>query len=201
MFDILKGTVTLIGEKTVTLMIGGIGFAIHVPRSERLNLETEVTLHTYLHWNQENGPALFGFLSTQERTVFQLIIDCPKIGPTLGLNVLSQLSIGQFIDAISTHNVKILSSVSGIGEKKAEQIIVELKNKVQKLVLSGHLQKEEQQSFSAWHQVSEVLLSLNYTRQEIAGAMTHLSEKCGSQNYPLDHLIRNALTFLSQAKV
>lgn len=201
MFDLLSGTVISIGQKSITLLVGGIGFAVFVPNTTNFTLDATVKLYMYFHWNQENGPSLYGFGTQLERKVFLMIIDCPKIGPTIALNILSQLSAAQFLEIVTTNNASGLSAVNGIGAKKAEQIIVELKHKVQKLLQSGEFVIEQQQNFVMWQQLHEVLTSLNYTKPEIAKATQHLTEKYAGQNCPLDQLIRVALAYLSQKQV
>ncbi len=198
MFDFLTGTITSIKDRTITLAVGGIGFLLHVPQARTFTPETSMTFYMYFHWNQENGPSLYGFASELERTVFLLIIDCPKIGPSIALNILSQLSPAEFLEIITTANESALSDINGIGPKKAEQIIVELKHKVQKLINNGDLKIEQQQSFVQWQQLSQVLATLNYSKQEVGKATQYLSEKYTGQNYPLDFLIRAALAYLSQ---
>jgi len=197
-FNSLSGTITSIKEKSVTLLVGGIGFHVNTPNTQNYTKDTQTELYTYFHWNAENGPSIFGFLSELDRKVFLLIIDCPKIGPTIALNILSQISAGQFLEIVTTHNEAGLSSLNGIGPKKAEQIIVELKHKVQKLLNAGELKIEQQQNFVQWQQLSEVLSTLNYTKQESAKAVQYLSEKYVGQNQSLDQLIRAALSYLSQ---
>lgn len=197
MFEILTGTIIGTKDKSLTLMVGGIGFSINTPNARSFTPDTETKLYTYFHWNQENGPSLYGFSTELERKVFLLIIDCPKIGPSIGLNILSQLSASQFLEIVTTNNEAGLSTVNGIGSKKAEQIIVELKHKVQKLLNAGELALEQQQNFVLWQQLSEVLLSLNYTKPEVAKVTQHLAEKYTGQNYPLDQMIRAALAYLS----
>ena len=91
-------------------------------------------MQTYMHWNQDNGPTLYGFNSILEKTVFLLIISCSGIGPKIGLAVLHHLEPATFVQAIIEENIKVLSSISGIGAKKAEQICVALKHKVAKLL-------------------------------------------------------------------
>lgn len=197
MFDLLSGTIASIRDKTITLLVGGIGFSLHVPNARTLTPDASSQFYVYFHWNQEHGPSLYGFTTELERRVFLLIIDCPKIGPTIALNILSQLSAPQFLEIVTTNNEAGLSSVNGIGAKKAEQIIVELKHKVQKLLNNGELKIEQQQNFVQWQQLSEVLTSLNYTKQEVGKVTQHLAEKYAGQNYPLDQLIRAALAYLS----
>jgi Holliday junction DNA helicase RuvA len=198
MLDFVTGTIVAVNEKSVVVQVGGIGLTISTPNARSFAPESSATLHTYLHWNAENGPSLFGFATTFDRTVFLMIIDCPKVGPGIGLSVLSQLSASQFLEIVTTSNQEALSKVNGIGAKKAEQIIVELKHKVQKLLQSGALKIEQQESFVQWQQLSEVLASLNYTKQEVTKATTYLSEKYTGQNLALDQLIRASLAYLSQ---
>lgn len=197
MFDLLSGTITAVKDKTITLMVGGIGFSLHVPNARTLTTDAQAQMHVYFHWNQEHGPSLYGFATELDRRVFLMIIDCPKIGPSIALNILSQLSSAQFLEIVTTNNEAGLSSVNGIGAKKAEQIIVELKHKVQKLLNTGELKIEQQQNFVQWQQLSEVLTSLNYTKQEIGNVTQYLAEKYVGQSYPLDQLIRAALAYLS----
>lgn len=196
----MTGMVRDVKEKSVVLEVGSFGLLLQVPQAHKLTKDTQVMLHTYLHWNQENGPSLYGFHSLLERQVFLLIIDCPKIGPSIALSALSHFTAGQFLECITSQNDKQLSKVNGIGTKKAEQLIVQLKHKVQKLISSGSVVVESQDNFVHWQHVSEVLLSLNYSKTEVSKALNHLSEKYQEQNYALDQLIRTALSFLSAAK-
>ena len=198
MIEKLRGTVDAVFEKSVTLSVHGVGFSLSVPDASSLKPSEEVTLFTYLHWHQDKGPVLYGFTNELDRTVFLLIIECPKIGPSIATTILGNISAAQFLDAVASQNEKALSSVNGIGVKKAEQLVTSLKHKVSKLISQGKLKTEDQQSFAHWHQVSQVLTSLNYSRQEITSAMQYLSEKYTGKEYPLDQLIRATLTFLSK---
>ncbi len=202
MFNYLVGKVTEITDKTVTLFTNGFGFQFQIPQIKNLTLNKETKIYTYMHWNQEKGPSFYGFQDESERQIFLMIIDCPKIGPSIALSVLSQMSPGRFIEIITSQNEEALSSINGIGEKKAEQIIMQLKRKVSKLISSGQLNlSEQQQDFTQWQNVSDVLVSLNYSKSEISKAMMYLTEKYSDQNYPLDQLIRSALSFLSSNRI
>ncbi len=198
MLDTLSGTITAVKEKHITVSAGGIGFAVAVPSAGNFLTNATVQLYMYFHWNADHGPSLYGFASELERRLFLLIIDCPKIGPALALNILTQLTTQQFIEIITTGNQAGLSALQGIGTKKAEQIIVDLKHKIQKMLNNGELVIEAGQGFAQWQQLSEVLSSLNYTKPEISSVTHYLAEKYAGHNYPLDQLIRSALAFLSQ---
>lgn len=197
MIDYLTGPVKSIREKSVTVVVGGLGLSVLVPRVAEYVQSQTVELYTYLHWNAEHGFSLIGFATELERTVFLMIIDCPKIGPSIGLNILAQVGAGEFLKLISAQDEKGLSALNGIGPKKAEQLIVELKHKVSKLLTSGTVPVEEQQNFVEWHNVSAVLSSLNYSKPEVTKAMTYLAAKYQGQNCSLDQLIRSALAYLA----
>ncbi|KKQ32715.1 MAG: Holliday junction ATP-dependent DNA helicase RuvA [candidate division TM6 bacterium GW2011_GWF2_37_49] len=197
MIDLLSGKVKNVGEKSITLFVGGIGFLLNVPRTSEISQDSVVDLFTYLHWNPENGPSLYGFKTELERQVFLMIIDCPKIGPSIASNILSQISATDFLKVVNAQDEKALSSVNGIGSKKAEQIIVALKHKVSKMVVAGVLAEESQSSFVQWQNVNDVMASLGYTKPEIHKTVQHLSQKYNGENIALDQLIRAALTFIS----
>lgn len=197
MIDFISGVIKHIREKTITLLVGGFGITVMVPKPSEFILDEMITLHTYVHWNQDQGFTLYGFKTELTRTVFLMIIDCPKIGPSIALNILSQVNINDFLTIISSQNEKALSSLNGIGPKKAEQLIVELKHKVPKLLESGNIVFEEQQNFAALHNISEVLTSLNYSKPEVNKALQFLAAKYSNQNSSLDQLIRAALSYLA----
>jgi len=207
MINTLTGSINAIHEKSVTLNVGGIGFAVLVATPNAHLLQSNSTLFTYLHWNQENGPTLYGFTTELERSVFLMIIDCPKIGPSIALTILAQMPVGNFLEIITAGNHTALTKLNGIGTKKAEQIVVELKHKVPKLLSSGNIKIETHPSsglgtsFVQWQQLTEVLTSLNYTKQEATNAVQYLAEKHSGQNYPLDQLIRFALAHLSSKQL
>jgi Holliday junction DNA helicase RuvA len=200
MIDIISGTIKKVYEKSITVFVNGLGLHCHTPRPHSLKENNKVELFSYLHWNTEKGPSLYAFCNELERTTFLMIIDCPKIGPGIALNILSQIEAPHFLEIITSQNEAALSAINGIGAKKAEQLVMQLKHKVAKLIASGTVQADAQQDFVQWQNINDVLQSLNYSKQEISGAIKHLGKEYGDQNYPLDKLIRAALSFLSQSK-
>lgn len=199
MLDYIKGSIKSIGSDFVVVDIGNIGLRLGVASSESFKMGQNIEFYAYMHWNQENGPSLFGFSSELEKNVFLLVIGCSGVGPKLGLAVLKDLGVSLFLDAITQENEKVLSKVSGIGAKKAEQIIVNLKHKVAKLIESGAIvdQLGGSAEMSKLHEVSDVLKSLNYSRPEISAAMNYLGKNSAGLDCSFDQLIRQALSFLA----
>lgn len=193
----LSGVVRHVREQAVVLDVGPVGVLIRVPVGTRFTVGQSVGLVTYLHWNEEQGPSLFGFEHERERAVFTLIIGCSGMGPKSALAVLANLGAQGFVEAVAQSDLKALSRVSGIGPKKAEQLVVQLRNKVQQLVCSDSWGLEG--TARVWQELSQALESLSYTRTEITHALSHLTSS-GERNpqAPFDQLLREALGFLSK---
>lgn len=197
MLAYITGTVKAIMNQAITLDVGILGLSMQVPNPNGFQIEQKVTVHTYVHWNQEQGPSLFGFLTELDRTVFLLIISCSGLGPKIGLAVLNQLGPNKFLQAIQKGDDAALSKVNGIGAKKAEQIIVQLRHKVATL-LKSDIDLGDDGSLEQWTNVADVLVSLNYSRPEVTKAMKHLGDTYSDSTLPFDQLMRHALSFLSK---
>lgn len=199
MINFIKGTVLNRNENLVTIDVQGIGFQVQIPDTSIIMKGEPVSLYIYLQWHQEQGPVLFGFSSELEKTTFQLIISCSGIGPKIALAILSAMKPTSFLKAIQTDDQKCLSAVNGIGAKKAEQIIVQLRHKVTKLLESGVV-IEDDRAFEQWKNISEVLTSLHYSRSEVSNALQYVQQEAGSSDAHLtfDYLLRKALAFLSK---
>ncbi len=197
MINSISGTIKAVEGHHVVVGLGVLDLEIAVPHSALLMRGDPVMLVTYFHWNSDHGPSLYGFATELDKKVFLLIIDCPGVGPKLGVAVLAHLGVKDFLDAVQSNNAKALSSVSGIGAKKAEQIIVQLRDKVAKLIQSG-VELGGATGLEHWQTVSQALASLNYSRAEIAAALKQVSEMQGGQPASFDQLMRQALGVLAK---
>ncbi len=196
MLDSLWGKVIAIDKQKIVVQAGAFAFAVGVPREHDFAQNQELRIYTYLHWNQEQGPSLFGFPDPLDRTIFTLVMNCSGIGPKIALAILEQLGTQSFLEAVSTENQQILSKVSGIGPKKAEQMIVQLKYKVHALLATG-IEIGTIQGAQVWHEVSQALEALNYSRGEITAAMKVLRKDHGT-DVVFDKLLRKALSVLAK---
>ena len=116
------------GETVVIQTEGGVGYAVAVPlgvferlpaRGQRCSLYTELVV-------REDGWTLFGFDSASERAIFQRLLSASGLGPRLALAILSTLGPERAVQSIRGKDIAALSTVSGIGRKRAEKLIVEL---------------------------------------------------------------------------
>ncbi len=196
MINFLRGTVIEYKDQAVTCEVNGVGYQLYVAQNIALTKGQQYSFYVHLQWHQENGPLLYGFQTALEKTVFLLVISCSGIGPKIALALLSAMSPGSFLKAVHANDEKALSAVSGIGAKKAEQIIMQLRHKVAKLIESGGID-EIADEYTHWHTVSETLTSLNYSRTEINNTLSYLKESL-PVSASFDQLLRKALSFLSK---
>lgn len=198
MIATLCGTIKSINESTIILEQSGIGFEIFVATPFSFSLNQEITLQTYLHWHQEHGPTLYGFNSALEKTVFLLITSCSGIGPKIGLAILHQLEPTIFLQAIVEENLETLSSISGIGTKKAEQICVSLKHKVIKMLKHEPSLTATATPLTTWKDLTDTLHSLGYSNAEIKSVTTFLKETHVDAQTPFSTILRKSLAFLTK---
>ena len=132
MIGYIKGKIlSLTPEYALIETSGGLGFEVACSYSAFSSLagKSEGALYTYLQVS-ENGTALYGFSSQEEKNMFLKLITVSGVGPKMGIAVLSGLNITDLATAIATSDVKRLSAVKGLGKKTAERIILELREKV-----------------------------------------------------------------------
>lgn len=128
----------------IVVECAGVGYAVAVPLStfDRIPAMGEMCKLYTSHIIREDDHLLFGFATPREREFFQTLLTISGIGPKLALNVLSGLTPSELATAIVEGDVKRLSSISGVGKKTAERIIVELKDKVDPLEAISMRSKE-----------------------------------------------------------
>jgi Holliday junction DNA helicase RuvA len=197
MLSFIKGTVYAIKEQSIVIDTGNFGLALQVPDSTVFQVSSPINLHSYLHWNQEQGPSLFGFQTELEKAVFLLVISCSGIGPKIALAVLAGMTPSVFLNVVQTGNDEALSAINGIGQKKAEQLIMQLKHKVTKLLESG-IEVDESGNLAQWQDLSKVLVELKYSKAEVAQALKYVQETQQPGGAKFDVLLRSALSYLSK---
>lgn len=197
MIEKIDGIIQEIADYKVIIQAHGIGFGITTPHPQEFSIGTTTSILVYMHWNQENGPSLYGFKTALDRELFALIISCNGIGPKLAITALSDLGATGFIQAITANDDRTLSKISGIGAKKAEQIIVQLKHKIHKLLSSG-IDVGDTTSLAVWRDIDQALLSLNYSRSEISQTIELMKKDKEIHTLPFDQLLRRALVYITR---
>ena len=132
MIDRLVGTVVLAEPGRVVLDVHGVGYQVLVPARDagKLPLGAErVTLHTHVVYGEDRQEA-YGFLAARERDAFRQVIGVAGVGPRTAMAVFSALTPQELREAILREDRKALLKVSGVGQKLAARLLLELKDKV-----------------------------------------------------------------------
>ena len=133
----LTGTLIEASFTEAVVDVGGVGYQVLIPMStfDKLPRPDEKKSVSLLTWLQvrEDALTLFGFATRQERDVFLLLITVNGIGAKTALNILSCMNVASFCQAVASNDLKSLKKISGVGPKSAERILVELRDKIQKI--------------------------------------------------------------------
>lgn len=131
MIAFLKGTIVDIEENKVIIEVNNMGYNVFVTSRDIGNIGstgTIVTLYTYLQV-REDAMQLYGFLSKEDRKIFSMLIGVNGVGPKAALGVLSVLSATELRFAVLAQDAKAIAKAPGIGNKTAQKLILELKDK------------------------------------------------------------------------
>lgn len=131
MIGSLRGTVTHLGADHALIEVAGIGYRVLAGPSllARLHTGREASVFTH-HLVREDQQALFGFATTEELGFFELLMTVSQVGPRLALAITAAHPVTRLQLAIIGDDVDVYTSVSGVGRKTAQRIILELKEKV-----------------------------------------------------------------------
>jgi holliday junction DNA helicase RuvA len=127
----LRGRLASKEPHRIVVDVGGVGYLVLIPLSTFYRLPEipgEVMLHTFTHV-REDAIQLFGFHTRDEQSLFELLQGVSGIGPRLATNILSGISVGDLVAALSQGDVARLRAVPGVGKKLAERLVVELRDK------------------------------------------------------------------------
>ena len=132
MIALLRGTLVEKNPNQAILETGGVGYDVIIPISTFSKLpdvgsETKLRIHTHV---REDTLALYGFLTADEKNLFEKLIGVSGIGPGLAVKVLSGMSAADLLAAIRRNEIEKLVRIPGVGKKTAERMVLELRDKL-----------------------------------------------------------------------
>ena len=176
MLSAIRGILVHIDENTAELDVGGVTFEVNVPSTlfvNRPETGSELQLYTYLSV-REDDLSLFGFQTREERSLFKMLITVSGIGPKGALQVLSTLRPNDLVAAILSEDAKSIARAPGIGQKTAQKVVLELRDKVSGMPVSD--------LSSVSGSVKAVAYAENDTKHDVILALTELGFS-GSEAY------------------
>jgi len=195
LISFLEGKVDTIGVNYLILNTNGIGYQINIPSYNNLSLKTgdKTKIYTYLYL-REDKIMFFGFLTKEEENFFELLISTPGVGPKVGLNILSKMTPDYFSKAILQEDLDSITAISGIGNKLAKKIVLELKEKISKITF---FETEEGKAFKSENisDAIDALKVLGYTYKKAKSAVEKTQEKFKGE-LTVEELVRESLKII-----
>ena len=182
MIAFLRGVIVEKRPTRLVLDCSGTGYAVGVPLSTSSRVGekgSQIELQVVTRFTQ-TGVELYGFIDTQERDVFRMLLSVKGIGPRAGLNFLSRFSPDEILEAIVSGRTDVVKTVPGIGPKKAERVLSELAEKTAPIEASSPLMADAESA----------LVSLGLTRRE---ARNRLREVTFGEEMSLQAILKQAL--------
>ncbi len=193
----LRGVLTRKSIQSVIIDVHGVGYDVFVPlttfyRLPEIGDTVSLIIHTHV---REDAITLFGFLTNEEKAMFQLIITVSGIGPRLAVNILSGIASTELYGAITTEDVGRLVSIPGVGRKTAERLIFELKEKLETAGVDYRKPLDESDTIA--RDVLSALANLGYREAAAKKAVDQALKEC--KDHPvLESVLTVSLKILSK---
>ncbi len=184
----LRGSIAHRDTETVIIDVGGVGYNVAVtPRTlaELPSLGEDAVLHTHLHV-REDQLAFYGFLTTEERDLFQLLLGVSGVGPKVALAISATLSPPDLHRAVLAGDTAALTVVPGIGKRSADKLMLELQAKLDSF-------SETNIASGPMSDARAALENLGYAPDEIRGVLGSLSA-----DLPVEDLVKRSLQELGK---
>jgi Holliday junction DNA helicase RuvA len=190
----LKGRLIEKNPTSVVIDCNGVGYEVNISLNTYSQLKDEEAIMLYTHLQiREDAHILYGFFKPVERSIFRLLISVSGIGPNTARTMLSSMTPAQIKDAIFNQNLEAIKSVKGIGLKTAQRLLIELKDKILKII-----EIEDQIELPKNNTIKDETLSalevLGYPRRQVEKLVDNVI-----QSYPessVEELIKKALNKL-----
>ncbi len=189
----LSGTVLDLGADSLVVDVGGVGYLVHAPVSviAATRVGADVTLHTHLVV-REDSMTLYGFLDAHEGRLFQTLTSVSGVGPKVGLALLSIMDADELSFAIASGNAASLARATGVGQKLAARVVVELKDKMTSAAAPATTPGVESE------EIVGALMALGYSQAEATDAVARADLP---EDAAIEEKVRLALAYFAKARI
>jgi Holliday junction DNA helicase RuvA len=189
MISFLEGKIDELRENFVTIDVNGVGYGVNISTATYDNLKDkhgDVRIYTYLSV-KETSMDLFGFYTHEEKEVFLILLSVQGIGAKAAITILSNMRLDSLKKAIANSDAKALTKIPGLGMKKAERVVVELKDTFKNFVSDDGEQAEELID----DEYIQVLAKLGFAYADSRKALREVLSE--SKEHSKDEVIKEAL--------
>ena len=197
MYAYIKGDLEEKSNGFVVIENNGIGYKIFMSNTAigRLgDLHSKVKVYTYYQVREDNI-SLYGFNTKEELRMFELLISVSGVGSKTAINMLSNIEASSFAVAVVSNDIKKISSIKGVGNKTAQRLVLELKDKLkaeQELMNVDEVQETESNDEISSDAITALQI-LGYTRKDVEAVL----KKIDTKNLSTEEIIKQALKSLS----
>lgn len=176
----IKGILAARDEAMVVVDVAGVGYEIELTNAARSALPAIgeiVSIFTHLVI-REDAHALFGFGNLAERDLFRSLIKIAGIGPKLAMTLLSGIDVSDFVRCVRDGDITRLTKVPGVGRKTAERLVVELKDRIDKMVHvpASTAPRRQGEGARVVEEAERALIALGYKPTEASRAISNAFE-------------------------
>ena len=167
MYEYLNGELAHILPTAIVVDVHGVGYQVVFANPYRLQDSLKKQIKVLVQQVvREDSITLYGFISSEERELFQRLISVSGIGPTSAMSILANDDTEGFVNAVESGNVTYLTKFPGVGKKTAQQIILDLKGKFEALPEEA-TKAVVSTNQATLEEAKEALLGLGYSAKEI----------------------------------
>lgn len=198
MFAYIKGSLEMKMSNYIVIDVGGLGYKIFMSENNINsigNIGDVVKVFTYYRV-REDDVSIFGFKTQEQLKMFELLISVSGVGAKSALVMLSCIEPSDFAIAVISNNVKVLTQIPGIGNKSAQRIILELKDKLKDEQTNEQIEHSKEKATEDSQKIQEAisgLMVLGYSKKDIEKAFEHLD----INSLSIEDLIKKGLILLN----
>lgn len=198
MYAYIKGTLEEKSTDSIVVETAGIGYKIYVSEHTMAKLgEIGENVKIYTHYHvREDNISLYGFMSNEELKMFELLLQVSGIGAKTAIAMLSNITPSKFALAIISNDLKTLTKIPGIGNKSAQRMVLELKDKLktQTAIEDDEEETTPNDNSESINEAGQALQILGYNKSEISKVF----DKFDTHNLSTEDLIKEALKRLAR---
>ncbi len=193
MLGFIEGTIEYIGDKQAVISAGGIGYAVTLAPKILTSLSIKqgpVKVFVYSKLNMREGTFdLYGFTKTEDLELFKILTSVSGLGPKTAMQVLSTVEPRHLKEAVANEDPQALRTISGLGMKTAQRLVVELRGKLDYIDMTG----SDLGALDMEAQAQEALVSLGYSQTQAKDALKQVKNAVD-----LSDRVRKALQLLAK---
>lgn len=184
MYEYLKGIITTVTPGYIVIEVSGVGYKVQVANPYRYEETDQKMVTVYVYQAiRENDMTLFGFYNLDEKHLFEKLISVSGIGPKSALAILANEDHGGLVQAINLDDVSYLTKFPGVGKKTAQQIVLDLKGKLDAVITENQLPGQtaiplvDADYSEALNDALAALAALGYSPREVKAITKKLATK------------------------